>query len=313
MTCTIYILTPGQQNELNRKLDELVRMYGDRVPKKRMTDFLADGENKYFPIGGGCVLTMELVTGVTSSITRMFLTELGKDDVQNAQLSFFQANRWVLDTHLYDFILWLTSHFEEVINYLSNRIPQLRSERLYTIGRYDEMRSYFLSTAEIFSQYARERNFLGDVECTSFQNYVKTAIEEEIFAMQAYIRKVDKGIWILRALDEMLKRGQLQAKELNEDTCVLRCEIYDSKEILYVKASSLFVAVKSCLLRTYSGIDLVSADEMISALERLEAIDIAVKADGRRERSRKLPIQRGNTMRYLYIRKNKMIEALEKE
>ena len=80
-----------------------------------------------------------------------------------------------------------------------------------------------------------------------------------------------------------------------------------------MKASSLFVAVKSCLLRTYSGIDLVSADEMISALERLEAIDIAVKADGRRERSRKLPIQRGNTMRYLYIRKNKMIEALEKE
>lgn len=303
----------GQQNELNRKLDELVRMNGDRVPKKRMTDFLADGENKYFPIGGGCVLTMELVTGVTSSITRMFLTELGKDDVQNDQLSFFQENRWVLDTHLYDFILWVTSHFVEVINYLSNRIPQLRSERLYTIGRYDEMRSYFVVTAELFSKYARERNFWGDVECTSFQSYVKTAIEEEIFAMQAYIRKVDKGIWILRALDEMLKRGQLQAKELNEDTCVLRCEIYDSKEILYVKASSLFVAVKSYLLRTYSSIDLVSADEMISALERLEAIDIAVKADGRRERSRKLPIQRGNTIRYLYIRKNKMFEALEKE
>lgn len=303
----------GQQNELNRKLDELVRMSGDRVPKKRMTDFLADGDNKFFPISGGCVLTMELVTGVTSSITRMFLTELGSEDVQNSQLSFFQQERWVLDTHLYDFIMWLTNHFDEVINYLKNRIPQLRSERLYTIGRYDEMRSYFLVTAELFSKYARERNFWGDVQCTSFQSYVKTAIEEEIFSMQAYIRKVDKGIWILRALDEMLKRGQFQAKELNEDTCVLRCEIYNSQDIFYVKASSLFVAVKSYLLRTYSGIDLVSADEMISALERLEAIDIAVKADGRRERSRKLPIQRGNTIRYLYIRKNKMLEALEKE
>lgn len=301
----------GQQNELNRKLDELVRMSGDRVPKKRMTDFLADGDNKFFPISGGCVLTMELVTGVTSSITRMFLTELGKDDVQNDQLSFFQENRWVLDTHLYDFIMWLTNHFEEVINYLKNRISQLRSERLYTIGRYDEMRSYFLSTAEIFSMYARERNFWCDAECTSFLTDVKTAIEGEIYSMQQYIRRVDKGILILRALDEMLKRGKIQAKELNEDTCVLRCEIYKSEDIIYAKASTLFAAVKNFLLQTYSSIDLINPEEMISALERLDAIDIAVKADGRRERSRKLPVQRGNAYRYLYIRKSKMAEVLE--
>ena len=301
----------GQQNELNRKLDELVRMSGDRVPKKRMTDFLADGDNKFFPISGGCVLTMELVTGVTSSITRMFLTELGKDDVQNDQLSFFQENRWVLDTHLYDFIMWLTNHFEEVINYLKNRIPQLRSERLYTIGRYDEMRSYFLSTAEIFLMYARERNFWCDAECTSFLADVKTAIEGEIYSMQQYIRRVDKGILILRALDEMLKRGKIQAKELNEDTCVLRCEIYKSEDIIYAKASTLFAAVKNFLLQTYSSIDLINPEEMISALERLDAIDIAVKADGRRERSRKLPVQRGNAYRYLYIKKSKMAEVLE--
>lgn len=301
----------GQQNELNRKLDELVRMNGDRVPKKRMTDFLADGDNKFFPISGGCVLTMELVTGVTSSITRMFLTELGSEDVQNSQLSFFQQERWVLDTHLYDFIMWLTNHFDEIINYLKNRIPQLRSERLYTIGRYDEMRSYFLSTAEIFSQYARERNFWCDAECTSFLADVKTAIQGEIFSMQQYIRRADKGILILRALDEILKRGKIQAKELNEDTCVLRCEMYKSEDIIYAKASTLFTAVKNFLLQTYSSIDLINQEEMISALERLDAIDIAVKDDGRRERSRKLPIQRGNSYRYLYIKKRKMAEVLE--
>lgn len=303
----------GQQNELNRKLDELVRMYGDRVPKKRMTDFMSDGENKYFPIGGGCVLTMELVTGVTSSITRMFLTELGQDDVQNDRLSFFQENKWILDTHLYDFICWVTENFCGIINYLQNRIPQLRAERLFSVGRYDEMRSHFLVTTEIFSQYARERNFWMEDESFSFQNSVKMAIEEELFSMQRYIRKVDKGIWILRALDELIKRGQSSVKELNENTCSQCLEIYDSKEILYVRSKYLLIVAKEYFTKTYSGINIVNEGELISALERLEVIEILLKEDGKRERSRKLPIQRGNRNRYLFVKKEQMKKILEDE
>ena len=303
----------GQQNELNRKLDELVRMYGDRVPKKRMTDFMSDGEKKYFPIGGGCVLTMELVTGVTSSITRMFLTELGQDDVQNDQLSFYQENRWVLNTHLYDFVLWVTDHFEKVANYVSNRIPQLRSERLYTVGRYNEMRAFFTVTTEIFSQYARDRNFWMEDESFSFQHSVKMAIGEELCSMQRYIRKLDKGIWILRALDELIKRGQSSVKELNENTCSQCLEIYDSNEMLYVRSKYLIIVAKEYLTKTYSGINIVNEGEVISALERLEVIEILIKEDGKRERSRKLPIQRGNRNRYLFVKKEQMKKILEDE
>lgn len=303
----------GQQNELNRKLDELVRMYGDRVPKKRMTDFMSDGEKKYFPIGGGCVLTMELVTGVTSSITRMFLTELGQDDVQNDQLSFYQENRWVLNTHLYDFVLWVTDHFEKVVNYVSNRIPQLRSERLYTVGRYNEMRAFFTVTTEIFSQYARDRNFWMEDESFSFQHSVKMAIGEELCSMQRYIRKLDKGIWILRALDELIKRGQSSVKELNENTCSQCLEIYDSNEMLYVRSKYLIIVAKEYLTKTYSGINIVNEGEVISALERLEVIEILIKEDGKRERSRKLPIQRGNRNRYLFVKKEQMKKILEDE
>lgn len=306
-------ISSGQQNELNRKLDELVRMYGDRVPKKRMTDFMSDGENKFFPIGGGCVLTMELVTGVTSSITRMFLTELGQDDVQNDRLSFFQENKWILDTHLYDFICWITENFCGIINYLQNRIPQLRAERLFSVGRYDEMRSHFLVTTEIFSQYARDRNFWMEDESFSFQNSVKMAIEDELRSMQQYIRKVDKGIWILRALDELIKRGQSSVKELNENTCSYGMEIYDSKEILYVRPKYLLIVVKEYFTKTYSGINIVSEGEVISALERLEVIEILVKEDGKRERSRKLPIQRGNRNRYIFVKKEQMKKILEDE
>lgn len=303
----------GQQNELNRKLDELVRMYGDRVPKKRMTDFMSDGEKKYFPIGGGCVLTMELVTGVTSSITRMFLTELGQDDVQNDQLSFYQENRWVLNTHLYDFVLWVTDHFEKVVNYVSNRIPQLRSERLYTVDRYNEMRAFFTVTTEIFSQYARDRNFWMEDESFSFQHSVKMAIGEELCSMQRYIRKLDKGIWILRALDELIKRGQSSVKELNENTCSQCLEIYDSNEMLYVRSKYLIIVAKEYLTKTYSGINIVNEGEVISALERLEVIEILIKEDGKRERSRKLPIQRGNRNRYLFVKKEQMKKILEDE
>ena len=68
--------TPMQQKALDGKLDELLRFYGNRVTKKRMTDFMPAGSKKYFPISGGCIITMEIVNGVQSSLSRMFLVEL---------------------------------------------------------------------------------------------------------------------------------------------------------------------------------------------------------------------------------------------
>ena len=84
----------------------------------------------------------------------------------------------------------------EVINYLHNRIPQLRAERLFSIGRYDEMRSYFLSTAEIFLSMRGKEIFVGDLEFTSLQEHCEDGNRRRIVLHVSYIRKVDKGIWI---------------------------------------------------------------------------------------------------------------------
>ena len=47
----------------------------------------------------------------------------------------------------------------------------------------------------------------------------------------------------------------------------------------------------------------INSEEMILLLDRKGAIAVLEK-DGKRIKSRKLPIQRGNAKRYLYIKKN---------
>ena len=83
--------------------------------------------------------------------------------------------------------------------------------------------------------------------------------------------------------------------------------------VAYVRSKYLLIVAKEYFTKTYSGINIVNEGELISALERLEVIEILLKEDGKRERSRKLPIQRGNRNRYLFVKKEQMKKILEDE
>ena len=55
---------------------------------------------------------------------------------------------------------------------------------------------------------------------------------------------------------------------------------------------------------------IVNQNELISLLEKLGILDIR-ETDGKRERSRKLPNPKGNTRRYLYIKKGRLKKLLD--
>lgn len=62
------------------------------------------------------------------------------------------------------------------------------------------------------------------------------------------------------------------------------------------------------MLNKASGI--YSDDELFMLLENLDVLEVEER-NGRRNRSRKLPIQRGNALRYLYIKKERMQQLME--
>ena len=149
-----------QQREMNRKLDELIRFYGDRVEKKRMLAFMHNSEKIFFPIGGNCVITGEFAPeAIESSMTRLFLTEVNKNDVDNKKLGRYQGERWLIPTHAYDFLQWVTGRFDICVQYIADRYSGYRDAKNYVVGRFNNMYATFMVTADLVSSYALERGF----------------------------------------------------------------------------------------------------------------------------------------------------------
>lgn len=299
-----------QQREMDRKLDELVRFYGNRVPKKRMTDFMQEGDKKYFPIGGGCVLTMEIVTGVLSSLSRMFITEIGVDDVINERLAVYQTEKWILPTHIYDFIAWTTEKFDEVCRFIKNSYPQLRKKYLFEFPRFAEMFASLMTTAAIVANYAQNRGFWNNQKGEKFLEQVQRILVTDLRIMGERIKRRDKGNLVLQALKEMLDEEVLMPIKLNEESCSRKYGLYEDESFLYIRAKELRRVVDEYCKRYHEQNKIINDDEIIGLLERMQVIEI-LETEAGRQRSRKLPVQRGNTLRYLYIKKDELQKITE--
>lgn len=293
----------SDQKTLEKKLDEVARFGGNGVPKMRMTDFIEDGDSKYFPIGGVTIITAELVNAVSSSESRMFITEFGKDTVLNESLKFYQDHRWILTSHLYDFLVWVTANFEAVVDFIKTKFPERRSEYSFEFGRYAEMYATFLVTAEILNQYTYTKGFWNKKTREEFIQNVQGIIIGDLLMMEEKVRLRDKGILILDALLYAVDHHIIKPVELTKETCSQKLTVYENDEFYFIQIRELRRLVSEYVSTYRENREIVNDDELCSELEKKDAIEIYIKKDGSRERARKLPVQRGNTLRYLYIKK----------
>lgn len=301
-----------QQREMNRKLDELIRFYGDRVEKKRMLAFMHNSEKIYFPIGGNCVITGEFAPeAIESSMTRLFLTEVNKDDVDNKRLRRYQEERWIIPTHIYDFLQWVTEKFEACVQYIAENYSGYREQKHYIVGRFNNMYATFMITADLVGMYALERGFWNREDQSGFLQVVQTGLEIELEIMEERFRQRDKATQVLRVFKEALESNQITPVQLNRDSCGRGEELYGDDKYYYVTTKYLRSIVKQ-YGSAYSDVQrVINNDDLIAVLDRKEALDV-IEKDGKRMRSRKLPIQRGNTKRYLYLKKESL-EHLDEE
>lgn len=269
-----------QQKEMDRKLDELARYYGNRVPKQRMTDFMTEGDKKYFPIGGGCVLTMEIVTGVLSSISRMFITELGYGDVMNERLQFYQDKRWILPTYFYDFISWVTGKFDYIVSYIQEKYPIFRRTYKFEVGRYSEMYATFITTACLITDFAKERRFWGENEAKEYLERIEKILLSELKVMEHRIRRRDKGTLVIDAITEALNNHQIVPVTLNSESCARKEPFYEDAEFYYFRAKDLRMLVNAYCQTYQERNEIINEEELIGVLEKQQVLDI-IEKDGK--------------------------------
>lgn len=293
-------ITRGEQIKMDKKLDTLVRFYGDRVEKRRMTEFAPNADKIYFPIGGGCVLTMELVTGVLSSITRMFITEISKDDVMNERLGIYQTERWILPTHVYDFISWVTEQFDAVVEYIRQNYDNMRRSRSFEFGRYGDMYATFTITAKVLMIYAIERGFWSQVECENFVYTFDDIILAELKRMENRAIQKDKSTLAIQAFEEAIDKAAIAIAELTPESAGHKFPFYQNETYYFVRVNEMRQLANNYSYVNRENLEIVNGDELIALLERRGILDISSKG----ERSRKLPHTKGNGLRYLWMKKS---------
>lgn len=103
----------------------------------------------------------------------------------------------------------------------------------------------------------------------------------------------------MKLLKECIQKGEVSAIQLTTETCGKRKDFYEN-ENFYFATSGFLLDILSKFGR---NIRVSNVNELLALLERKGVLEIEEK-DGKRYRARKLPIQRGNTRRYLYLKKS---------
>lgn len=180
----------------------------------------------------------------------------------------------------------------------------MRTQHRFAYGRYGEMYATFLLTADILSGYAQERGFWKQDNSNDFLNTVMQMALDELRVMEERLKESDRGQIALNALAKAVAEGQVQPVWLTEESCRQREEIYEDLERIFIRKKEL----RRLAIAYAKENDLAvvfSEEELIRLMEGLGVLEIYTGA-GKNERSRKLPCQRGNTLRYLYVNKKAM-------
>lgn len=304
--------TARQQYDNINKLEFLVRAYGDRVSKKRMTDFNRTGLQDSYPIRGTCLVTGEYAEGVTSSMTRMVIIYLDRKQVNNELLSFHQSNHKLLPTHFYDFLSYISGSYDDTIQYIRKRIPTLRlqARNYFNTPRFAESYSHLLTVSEIFLHYGLQRGFISTEEFNLYSQLFEEAIRKVIGNNDYDVAKKNIGVMFLIALKAYIDNGTLKCLGLDDAKVPGSDYVLVDDDHIYIKLNDAFLLSKKYWTSYGKYLPITTEDQLIQFLIPLGVIAERLEGDKLRH-TLKLPRRKaGDNTRYLYIIKSAMNEKL---
>ena len=298
--------TLQEQNEAKKKLQALVRYCGNRIPKRRMNYNIADEKKPFYPMKGCCLMTGEYITGITSTIGRIFLVNIEKMDVDNFKLSYYQNYYQILSTHTYDFLEWVSQRYDSIVNYIREVLPQYRNEKIFNYPRYAEMYATFCVTLDIILEYAYEKMFISEVEKNAMLIKSKQITISELKENEKNLFGQDIGTVLISSIWESINSGKLKMQLLSNCNCRDLNSGFQDEKYIYIQTKELGRLFKDYVNKYGLNVRIDNYSSIAKYLEAKDVLDIKINADGVKERVRKLPIQRGNHQRYLWIEKTRL-------
>ena len=299
-------MTKKNQNKMNDLLEFVVRRYGDRTVKKRMTDFAPNGNAGKYGIKGLAVITGEDIGGVQSSLTRILCLEITRNTVNNEVLSFYQDNPYILTSHLYGFIAYVSRYFNEIVSYLAKRVKELRKQKKSDVPRFSEYYAQMMVVGEIIAEYAVYQSFWNSKDVAYWLSDCGNALNSIVMTNLKNVRAGDFSTMIAIALNDALKTNGVEKIE-KANGQIGNLQILKDSEFYYIRAEFLLEITKKYWSRFGQDLPFASKKQMTMFLKNAGLI--LTKKEGTELRYT-LPLP-GGKQRVLYLKKRRLKEILE--
>ncbi len=241
-------LTPSENDldarEKSRKLESIIRAYGDRVPRRRSVAFASNSAAKEFtPINGCALITGETFSGGKSSRSRVVILNFEEGDVDDSVLGYYQNNLHILPDFVYDFLRFATNHVDEIMRSIAYECKKIREklQSIVKLPRYIDAYGVLYSATTVFKNYILEKGLLSQDETQNLIENDREFLLQIIRENDAAVSSVSPGIMLLESLKFAVNREEICVKNVAEtgEEKLTDCLIYDDK-FLYITSEKLW-------------------------------------------------------------------------
>ena len=302
-------LTPFENdadaNEKRKKLESIIRAYGDRVPKKRSVSFAKNSAAREFsPISGCALLTGETFSGGKSSRSRVVILNFEEEDVDNSVLSYYQKNLHILPNLIEKFLYYVAERVENVMGIISYECEEARRivGKSLKIPRYADAYGVFCAASRIFFEYIVGEGLMNVSAAQELLASDRNLIFQVIAENDSAVTNIAPGIMVVEALKEAIKKGFISVKE----TYLMR-----DGEFLYITSENLWECAKRYTDYHRMYFPYRTGRELIEPLKAENLI--LTKQEGEKSRSSHKIVLNGRLInrRFLYLHKEKVEKIWE--
>lgn len=314
-------LTPSNdasgKKEQHQKFETLVRGYGDRLSKQRMSGYIPKGGATHYPVNGSCVFTGEVEMGVLSSRSRVVQLDFEAGGTDNALLKYYQENLGIVPTHMYHFIAYLTYNFEKIVQYIrrtASNIRAINGER-FGIARYAENYAVFHCVIEIFYEYARVNNFISEYEASSLKEKDLNSVWSILHKNDKAIQEENPAVMFVKAIMACISDKTFTVIRLSEGVDNVgisshRQTILEDEKYWYIRMEAALECSKRYWKKFDVFFDYDKGRILIPFLKEYNLIHFQIDSKGKVRNSLKLPIQKISNDRFIYLKKEEVNKIL---
>ncbi len=206
-----------ETNQMNQVAQGVLRMYGDRIGKGRLTSNI-EAQKTLIPRGTAIITGEDLPDG-HSSVARLFKVELGKDYVNLEKLTIAQTNAERLQESMKLYLEWLIPQMEELPIKMKELFLEKRAEfqKRSQHGRLGESAAWLYVAWTLFLRFSLEMKACPQQMVERLTERAQNILNDGIDNQNQLIMLQKPADLFLEILAELFMSGKIYLEPLSED------------------------------------------------------------------------------------------------